>query len=65
MSTKKHSFLDAVDDAVSDLCYYDRNGDEELTSQDVRELIESGEVTVDEIAEAVKKAIRENFEVPG
>lgn len=63
----KETALSTLTDLVIDYLYYDRKGDEELTQQEMQELIESGELTAAEIVErftdALDKAIKENFNV--
>ncbi len=63
-SEKKEKFLDSVEDCVSDLCYYNRKNDEELSISDVKQLLESGAVTMEEIFERFKKTLKENFNIP-
>ena len=59
--TKKEIFLGLIADSVSNLCYYDRKDDEDLSVDDVEELLTSGEVTLDEILETFAKEFRENY----
>ena len=38
-----------IDDAISDLLYYDRKEDEDLPVGAIQELVAKGEITVDEM----------------
>lgn len=59
--TKKELFLIRVSDIVSNLCYYDRKNDEELSVKDVEELLNNNQVTLFEIVEILDKEIKANF----
>lgn len=39
---KRELFLSLIDDCVSDLIYYDRKEDEDLSIEDVEEIIDDG-----------------------
>lgn len=47
--TKKELLKGAVQSSVSNLLCYDRKNDEELTDEDVRKLLDSGDVTIEEM----------------
>lgn len=59
-TTKRETAIAALTDLVSDFAYYDRKEDEELSSDDVRELLASGEITITNIAEVFERVLREN-----
>lgn len=54
MSTKKEIAISVIEDLVINLFYYDRKEDEELEVGDLEDLIESGDLTVDQIVETFK-----------
>lgn len=59
MSTDtKALILATVDDAVSDLMYYGRKGDEELPPGAIQLALDDGIVTVAEMVAQFEKAIR-------
>lgn len=58
---KKNLFLNSIDTSVENLLYYDRKGDQELTYEDVEQLINNGEVTLEEMKEAFAKAVKEKY----
>lgn len=47
--TKKEEVLARVSDLVSDFCYYDRKEDEDLSPDDLKRMLDSGEITGDQI----------------
>lgn len=61
--TKKELALGSIDDLVADFAYYDRKDDDELSVDDMVDLIKSGELTQKEIiarfADAVEKWLGE------
>ena len=59
----KDNFLNKLKDTMTDFVYYDRKEDEDLNVKDVEEIIESGQVTPDEMGNTVKQFIEENFNV--
>lgn len=50
-------FNNAIHDCVSGLLYYDRKEDEELTRDDVKEMIASGEISQDHCVEIFRAAL--------
>lgn len=60
--------LNVLSDAFSRYFYYDRRGDEELSREDMRILIESGALTASMILEHIEKFLPEmlsrNFNLP-
>lgn len=58
---KKEEFLNAIEDAVADLFYYDRKDDEDLNLKDLNKLLESGEITLEEIVKTFENEIIKNF----
>ena len=65
MSKKQH-MLDIIEDLITDYLYYDRQEDEDLSFEEVEELVKSGEITAHEISECfdkdIRKAIKDNFD---
>jgi hypothetical protein len=45
----RQTILNTVSDLVSNFTYYDRKGDEDLSSDDLEEAVKQGVITVDEI----------------
>ena len=66
--SKRELLLATIRTAVSDIFFYGRQNDDELNRGDVKELLESGEVTTPEICcifeDEVKQRLSENFEMP-
>jgi hypothetical protein len=50
-----------IDDSVSNLLYYDRKEDEDLQMGVIEEMVEKGEVTVDEMIEWYATPLRAHF----
>jgi hypothetical protein len=61
LEEKKSLFFGTWEDAVSDVCYYDRKGDEELHVDDVEELLNNNHVTFDEITQVIYKKNQREF----
>ena len=65
--SKKEFFLACFSDAVANACYYDRKECEQLSREDVDELIEEGHVTASEIFDHLRselvRLVNENFDV--
>ena len=51
----KNKILGLVSDLVSDLTYYDRKNDEDLSVEQFNEAVENGVVTIDEIVTEFRK----------
>src|SRR5258708_6174104 len=62
---KKQIALDTVTDLAADFLYYDRKDDDELSREDIKNLLKSKELTKKEIKEHFSKAIDEALEVHG
>lgn len=60
-ASKKQHLLNSITDGVSKVFYYDRNDDEDLSPDDVNELIKNREVTLRELVDQFKGAILENY----
>ena len=56
--------LATAEDAAADFCYYDRKEDEDLPQEALKEAIDSGVVTIDEIVGAFRKVLVEAFGEP-
>lgn len=52
--------LATASDAASDVAYYGRKEDEDLSREDYREAIDSGAVTIDEIVAAFRAGLEED-----
>jgi hypothetical protein len=57
---KEVALANAQDLAISFLVY-DRRDDEDLSAKDLEELIERGELTVDEVVATFRAALEENW----
>ncbi len=55
--TRKDRLFMTMDTMVSNLYYYDRKEDDDLPVGSIEEMIELGEVTVDEMVEQFRKLI--------
>jgi hypothetical protein len=68
MDEKYLLFLESVEDLVNNLLYYDRKEDEELTKDDVENLLESGKITIEEVTDHFKLCLKDtckvNFNMP-
>jgi hypothetical protein len=53
----REKVLILIDDLVSDFLYYNRKEDEDFPVGKIEEMIQNGEITVDEMVEAFRKAI--------
>lgn len=58
---RKKKLLACVRRAVADVFCYDRKDDAELTPDDVERLIDGGAVTLPDIVEAFRDAVRKSF----
>ena len=61
--SKKELFLGSIHDAVGDIFYYNRKGDEELSAEDIDNLIANGGVSLQEMVDAFKNAILEEYDI--
>lgn len=59
--TKKQILLDCIKNSIADIFYYNRKGDGDLSTFDVKELIEEKRITGDEIVETFKKSLQERY----
>lgn len=59
---KLNKLLSFTQDSIVDLLYYDRKECEEISREDVDNLIKSGELTPNKLKEAFCNAIDEVFE---
>lgn len=55
--SRKQIILDTIDDAVSNLLYYDRKEDEDLPSGEIEAAVEAKEISIDEMVAAFATAI--------
>ncbi len=60
MENKKEYFLNLVEDSVADLFYYNRKNDE-FTREDVDEIIDNQEISLEEILLRFQNTITSNF----
>lgn len=56
--SRKQTILNTVDDAVSNLLYYDRKEDEKLPRGAIEEALKAGEITVEEMVSKFESALR-------
>ena len=63
--TKKEYLMEAVDDLVVNLVYYDRKEDEDLSRVDVDEMFKSGDITVEEVIVTFSKELNKYCEILG
>lgn len=59
-----HNLLATVGDMVSDLMYYDRKEDEDLPVGTIEELIQDGQITVEEIVSVFSKELNKAIHGP-
>lgn len=59
--SKKQDFLNRVSDGVSNIFYYDRKNDDELSYSEVDEMVASGEITLKEVLSTFEAAIIEHY----
>ncbi len=60
-NSKKRQFLDAWRRAVQTVCFEDREDDEQLTPEDVWNLMKDGHVTMKDILDAVATELRTEY----
>lgn len=58
MSNRKKLILDTVEDLVINFVGYDRRDDEDLPKNSINEAIDYGEITVNEIADKFRIALK-------
>lgn len=58
--SRKDKVLALVEDAVTDLMYYDRKESEDFPAGSIQEMLGSGEVTVDEMVEEFRRHLEPN-----
>lgn len=57
----KKEILEAISDWVLDMLVYDRRNDEELPEEKVHQIINNGEITLEELTIAFRTAVKEHF----
>jgi len=57
----KEIILKTNADLASDFLYYDRKEDEELSANQLKEAVKSGEITIDEMAAEFRKHLENTF----
>ncbi len=57
----KDVILNAVDDLVSSLLFYDRKEDEDLSIEDIEGAFADGTITVDEVVEKFRASLVESL----
>lgn len=57
----KKIILDTIGDLCSDFVFYDRKEDEELSIEQLKEAVNSGETTIDEMVAEFRKNLEESF----
>ena len=58
LDEKKQVALNAISDLVGELMYDGRREDEDLSVDDMEQLVESGTLTIEEMVEAFERALR-------
>ncbi len=58
---KSKKFLSITQDAMLNLCVYDRKGCEDLNINEVDLLLNGGHVTMSEIFDKMRQTLQENF----
>lgn len=61
LNEKKEKLLSFIPDLLTDFFYYDRKECEEVTADEVNEMLESNILTCDEVLKAFNDAIFEYF----
>ena len=61
METNKQLVLDTISDLCGDFLYYDRKEDEELDMETLNRIVESGEITIDEMVSEFRKHLEDTF----
>lgn len=56
--SRRHTIENVIEDAVSDLLYYDRKEDEELPRGAIEEAIAAGEITIEQMVELFSTSLR-------
>lgn len=59
----RHYILDIVSDLCTNFLYYDRKEDEMLSRKQLKEAIEKGDVTIEELGEHFKKELTKGLEI--
>jgi len=63
--SRREHILATVDDAVSDLLYYDRKEDEDLPRGSIEDAVADHEISVDEMVETFRAALIKGIEMAG
>jgi hypothetical protein len=59
----KQTILNTINDLCADFLYYDRKEDEDLSSNQLKEAVESGEITVNEMVAEFRKKLETTFNI--
>jgi hypothetical protein len=59
--TTKQLILDNISDSVSNLLYYNRKEDDNLTIKKLNKAIKDGEITIDEMVAEFRKHLENSF----
>ena len=57
----KATILAAITDLCRDFLYYDRQEDEDLSSEDIKKAVKIGEVTIDEMVAEFRKNLEKGL----
>jgi hypothetical protein len=57
----KQNILDTISDLCSDFLNYDRKEDETLTTEQLIEAVQNGEITIDEMVAEFRRHLKEFF----
>lgn len=61
IAEKKEDFFNCLRDSVIDVVDYDRRDDEELTDEDIEELIKEKHITLEEVMTVLQETWKEHF----
>lgn len=61
MLPSKDYVFSVIHDVVADFVYYDRKGDEVFSADDLQKMVKTGAITVDEMVEAFREQLVDNF----
>ena len=57
----KQKIIDTISDLCSNFLYYDRNEDEELSSDDLQRAVDTKEITIDEMVAEFRKHLEDTL----
>lgn len=57
----KQKILDIIDDLVGSFVYYDRKQDSTISMDQLNDVVESGEITIDDMVNQFRKGLKQTF----